>query len=523
MPSLQRCGLNKAVSEFPTGPVYSCPDSDIPNVPASTTRSKTISGGPIKSAGASANRSRFGFRNRSFDTGFRYHGTMDVVDEEGRLSRESKDLQIAAVSRYPSLKGKEKELLDNPTSRKSFSRTSRGALNSKHGSFDFERPGLGANALQRSPSNGTSTTVTSAWSRSGETLPVRESALGPGLAGVGTMQKDTSVKRGKEREEMAKEFKKQARAKKDVVMEDSEPGPPPQMDPPPAHSSNGQQTPLSTTTLGKSPSFSRASARRFFQSGNRNMTQHGLLPFESPISSLTRSTTAAGAAKEVSEPWDRRTEQGKEQEKERPVLKEQIKDQLTESKGDQSPKRSRLPVSTSKYTTLAAYVGSGVKGRSLDLNLGLSWAPSRVREDVLLKSSSLFHRSMNASSSSRSLNSSAHDHGTTGSKSDDIASAKLKLGREIGEQFKELLGEARYIRFKMCKFLLLQALGELWLTPQWLFCLDIHQFDAREIPFDGPTGIISKVDALLATVPTLRLDEKSRLMDNFVRIILQNV
>jgi len=233
---------------------------------------------------------------------------------------------------------------------------------------------------------------------------------------------------------------------------------------------------------------------------------------------LTRRATAAGATKEVSEPWDRRTEQGKEQEKERPVLKEQIKDQSTESKGDQSPKRSRLPVSTTKYTTLAAHIGSGVKGRSLDLNLGLSWAPSRVREDVLLKSS-LFHRSMNASSSSRSLNSSAHDHGTTDSKSDDIASAKLK----IGEQFKELLGEARYIRFKMCKFLILQVLGELWFTPQWLFCLDIYQFDAREIPFDGPTGIISKVDALLATVPTLRLDEKSRLMDNFVRIILQSV
>jgi len=374
---------------------------------------------------------------------------MDVVDEEGRLSRESKDLQIAAVSRHQSLKGKEKELFDNPASRKSFFKTSKSALNRKHGSFDFERPGLGAIVLQRSPSNGTSTTVTSGWSRSGETLPVRESALGPGLAGVGTMQKDTSVKRGKEREEMAKEFEKQARAKKNVVMEDSEPRPP-QMNSLPALSSNGQQTPFSTTTLGKSPSFTRASARRIFQSGSRNITQHGLLPFESPITSLARSTAAAGAAKEVSEPWDRRTGQGKEQEKERLVLK--IKDQPTERKGSQSPKRSQLPVSTSKYTTLAANVVSGVKGRSLDLNLGLSWAPSRVREDVLLKSSSLFNRTINASSSSRSLSSSAHDNGTTGSKSDDMASAKLRLGREIGEEFKEVLGKARYIRFKMCKF-----------------------------------------------------------------------
>jgi hypothetical protein len=52
--------------------------------------------------------------------------------------------------------------------------------------------------------------------------------------------------------------------------------------------------------------------------------------------------------------------------------------------------------------------------------------------------------------------------------------------------------------------------------------LDIYQFDAHEIPFDGSTGIISKVDGLLATVPSLGLDEKRRLMDKLVRIILQN-
>lgn len=52
--------------------------------------------------------------------------------------------------------------------------------------------------------------------------------------------------------------------------------------------------------------------------------------------------------------------------------------------------------------------------------------------------------------------------------------------------------------------------------------IDIYQFDAHEIPFDGPTGIISRVDALLATVQTLGFDEKRRLMDKLVRIILQN-
>ncbi|KAF9450133.1 hypothetical protein P691DRAFT_811047 [Macrolepiota fuliginosa MF-IS2] len=77
---------------------------------------------------------------------------------------------------------------------------------------------------------------------------------------------------------------------------------------------------------------------------------------------------------------------------------------------------------------------------------------------------------------------------------------RSKIGRETAELFKKILGEARYMRFKTY----------------------IYQFDAHEIPFDGPTGIISKVDSLLATVPTLGLDEKRRLMDKLVRVILQN-
>ena len=453
VPSLQRRSPNKAPPECPTAPLAdSCPfspsvrsrlGSDTPrivNAPVSTTRSATVSGGTIKSTGASANRSRFGFKNRSLDTGLRYCGTMDVVDEEGRLSRESKDLQITAMSQHQSSKGKGKNFLNNPVSRTTLSRTSTSVWKRKHGSFDFERPGLGAVTLQRSPSNGTSTTVTSGWSR--KTSMVRESALGPGLAGVGTMQKDTSVKRGKEREEMAKKQARVTAAKKAMVVEEPELGLS-QMNPP-AHSSNGQQTPFCTMTSGKSSSLSRASARQFLLSGNRNVTQHGLLPFESPISPLTRSTASDDTAKEVRGSWDKRTEQGKE----RPALKEQIKDRPIERKSNQN---HRSPASVSKYPTFTTKIGSGVKSRSLDLNLGLSWAPSRVREDVLLKSSSLFNRSMNTSLNSRPVDTSAHGHNATSLKSDNIASEKLKIGREVEELFREALGEARYIRFKMCK------------------------------------------------------------------------
>ena len=49
----------------------------------------------------------------------------------------------------------------------------------------------------------------------------------------------------------------------------------------------------------------------------------------------------------------------------------------------------------------------------------------------------------------------------------------------------------------------------------------MHQFDAHEIPFDGPTGIVARVERLLASAPGLGDDAKLRLLDKFIRIILQ--
>ena len=50
---------------------------------------------------------------------------------------------------------------------------------------------------------------------------------------------------------------------------------------------------------------------------------------------------------------------------------------------------------------------------------------------------------------------------------------------------------------------------------------DVHQFDAHEIPFDGPTGIVARVERLLDSAPGLRVEEKQHLLDKFIRIILQ--
>ncbi|KAJ3518070.1 hypothetical protein NLJ89_g74 [Agrocybe chaxingu] len=76
---------------------------------------------------------------------------------------------------------------------------------------------------------------------------------------------------------------------------------------------------------------------------------------------------------------------------------------------------------------------------------------------------------------------------------------RSRLGREVAEVFKNALGVEEYKLFKSY----------------------VHQFDAHEIPFDGPTGIVTLVDRLLVTAPHLGEEGKKRLLDNFVKIILQ--
>ena len=51
---------------------------------------------------------------------------------------------------------------------------------------------------------------------------------------------------------------------------------------------------------------------------------------------------------------------------------------------------------------------------------------------------------------------------------------------------------------------------------------DVHRFDAHDIHFDGPTGIVARVERLLETAPDLGEEGKQRLLDSFVRVILQN-
>ncbi|XP_006460375.1 hypothetical protein AGABI2DRAFT_177960 [Agaricus bisporus var. bisporus H97] len=460
----------------------------IVQTPATPVRSATVPERKLSTAVAAASKSAPGRKNYSLDTGYRYRGTMDIVNEEGGLSMASNDILVSRIN--SKIKGKEKEM--EPVSvHRSKSRVNANVRSTRHGSFDFERPGVNIVGMQRTTSNRTVTSAASGWSQSGDEIIARESAFGPGLAGVGTLQRETSMKRGKDREVKEREIQKEA-AKKDTparIHEGSQ-----KSNASPAHSSNGHQTPPSATNSAKSSSLGRISGRRFLGKGlstSRASTQHGLFSFEPPVPSPTWSAPSTSTTKEVSSQSGR-----KEKKTERTREENESSIDIKTSQGRDRPPISlpQLPIGTR----------SGRKGRSLDLNLGLAWAPSKVREDALLSTSLLFHRSINNTSNLKSTPISASANNSPDSK--DPASKqvtleeKSKIGRETAELFRNVLGEARYMRFKTY----------------------IYQFDAREIPFDGPTGIISRVDALLSTVQTLGLNEKRRLMDKLVRIILQN-
>ncbi|KAH8830404.1 hypothetical protein DL96DRAFT_940844 [Flagelloscypha sp. PMI_526] len=128
------------------------------------------------------------------------------------------------------------------------------------------------------------------------------------------------------------------------------------------------------------------------------------------------------------------------------------------------------------------------KGRSLDLGIGLSWAPQTLREDRLLPGSHLLPDGRSS------------PHSTAEEDPANIAEQKI-VGEEIAQIFRKALDERGYAAFKEY----------------------IRRFDAHELPFDGPKGIIARVERLLSRrAPGLASDGQAQLLGRFVRVVLQN-
>lgn len=310
----------------------------------------------------------------------------------------------------------------------------------KHGSFDFERPSWGVGSASRSLS-----------SKSRDAKTSKEA--GSGMAGIGT-QRSSSLRR-------AREYANGHVNDKPAP----QPTPPqPNLRPLPAaitplqpdhtgasgsshahsHSTTHTRSTTGTGGTGLSSSLGRVTGKktRLVHIG----LSHGPFAFEPAVPSPTQSTgfehsdpASLSNASRRGEPLGA-IQREHSKEKEWPGEREREKERRRD---DKTPVPVPVPVPNAGYR-------SGTKGRSLDLGLGLAWAPSKVREEALLPSS--FGRSLSMSRKGDNT-----WGGRRGVDREDLelgmdGKDKSKVGREVAEVFRNALDDAGYASFKKCEF-----------------------------------------------------------------------
>ncbi|KAJ7283953.1 hypothetical protein C8J57DRAFT_749904 [Mycena rebaudengoi] len=328
----------------------------------------------------------------------------------------------------------------------------------KHGSFDFERPGWTAGG--RGVGAASSLGVSSRTRRGASGVGTVEGRLG-----VGSMRQFSLATSGGGNRTVH------------VV-----PPPPPT---PPQEELRQDHTGASgsSNATGGTSSWGRSTGKRL-STGLSKLTggllgskaskstvragkerQHGKFPFEPPVQSLppksTRREHSLESERERDRQWAREDREMGASSPSAPRIRH-------------NASHSTSSTASSNNTGVSAGHRSGTKGRSLDLGLGLAWAPTKVRVDAVMPESS-FGRSLSAS-------------------------RREQQGKEVADVFRDALDEDGYRNFK--KY--------------------VHRFDAQEIPFDGPTGIVSRVERLLRKTQHLQDEERTRLLDRFVKLILQN-
>ncbi|KAJ7355579.1 hypothetical protein DFH08DRAFT_503309 [Mycena albidolilacea] len=333
----------------------------------------------------------------------------------------------------------------------------------KHGSFDFERPGWGVRGATSSLGVGSRTRRDREPIRGASVDGRPDRGTDPGIAGIGA----------------ARLYASTSGTHRTVKVVAPAPPPPTQIEP--NHTGASTSTTASQSN-GATSSWGRSTGKRL-SAGLTKLTsgfglgkstksatsgkerQHGKFPFEPPVPPMP-----IGIHREPSAGSER------SRERDRPQWEREERDRRM--KPPLSPKGHSASLSTSS-TTSSTHTGvsvghrSGTKGRSLDLGLGLAWAPTKVREDAVMPESS-FGRTLSAN-------------------------RREQQGKEVAEVFRNALDEDGYRNFK--KY--------------------VHRFDAREIPFDGPTGIVTRVERLLRKAQHLADDQRRELLDSFVKLILQ--
>ncbi|KAK1231833.1 hypothetical protein PQX77_005047 [Marasmius sp. AFHP31] len=423
---------------------------------------------------------RLSHRKDSADSGYRYRPLV-MVDEE--RERESLD--------NPGPKGKGKELVDSNTTSRAGKR--RGSESSdprptprsrnggqypasskapkqvsiratKHGSFDFERPSW-AIGISRSLSGG------------GQPRPNDESSGNGRAKGAGDGRLEQPERRENGGTAVSGSFEAWKRQR------------PTQQQTPPSTSKGTRphqdETPTPTTSgKGQSSSLGKSAGKRALGSGVTRLVglAHGPFSFEPAVPSPTYSQTSASTAHGHGGDTEREGRDKRKRPKEAAKEGDLLRSTSTKSKATEPDSILTTTSGSSRY---------GPRGRSLDLGLGLSWAPTKVREDVLLPAGSFVSGKSRSAPSRKGL---AQRH------VEFQDQERTKVGQEIAEVFKKVLDEDAYIAFKHY----------------------VHQFDAHEIPFDGPSGIIAKTERLLGKASTLGPEDQQNLVNKLIRVILHN-
>ncbi|KAF9076922.1 hypothetical protein BDP27DRAFT_1357696 [Rhodocollybia butyracea] len=412
--------------------------------------------------------------------------TMDMVNEE----RDSKELDV---------KGKGKETEDSNISRPSSKsresdhssasaqhhhssrhppikpKTSNLAniRSAKHGSFDFERPGWGSSVVRSmSGTSGRSGLSGGRYSRSGESV------------GSGTRGKDDEPVRRKAVNAKVSSKREEHKSQKKAFQEEDDPAPP--------------YSPTPAADKGLSSSLGRSGGKRSGIARLIGLASHGAFPFEPPVPSPTFSQDDATSDEKKDiytdgERGRRRREKEKEKHRSREVTEEKEKARVRDR--NRSPEQNDT-AGTSSFLDMSTRPSR--KGRSLDLGIGLSWAPTKVREDLLIPGGvfGVNGRISDSTSSRNGLRTRSKTVDEFGVETQD----KSKVGRDVAEVFKKVLDPEGYNAFK--KY--------------------VHQFDAHEIPFDGQNGIIARAQRLLDKRSELGEESKRKLVDRLAKIVLQN-
>ncbi|KAJ7880327.1 hypothetical protein B0H14DRAFT_3434577 [Mycena olivaceomarginata] len=317
----------------------------------------------------------------------------------------------------------------------------------KHGSFDFERPGWGVRGATSSLGVGSRTRRDREPIRGASVDGRPDRGTDPGIAGIGAARLYASTS-GTHRTV-------KGRCSGAATSNADRAQPHWRVDVNDGVTDAGLTKLTSGLGLGKSTKSATSGKER----------QHGKFPFEPPVPPMP-----IGIHREPSAGSER------SRERDRPQWEREERDRRMKpplSPKGHNPSLSTSSTTSSTHTGVSVGYRSGTKGRSLDLGLGLAWAPTKVREDAVMPESS-FGRTLSAS-------------------------RREQQGKEVAEVFRNALDEDGYRNFK--KY--------------------VHRFDAHEIPFDGPTGIVTRVERLLRKAQHLADDQRRELLDSFVKLILQ--